>query len=263
MAVHHYKIYCETDAKWERWYLDESDPAPTTCPTDTAHTVTAESVSVVEVVGPLNVKAEIVPRGGQQDTMVDGMAIEANANAQGHGSFTMPDVMHMDSVVIAWKDFEFQDRGWLSLVHPAAQGNPAVDPATDQLDVGAMSPYFDPANGAQHVEFYSDDESTLLEVVGIASISGTVVTLSKATEEAYTTANHIKARFQSFNPVRGSHGLSGGFRFLGTGMLMLGSQNEMTDPIPAGMMLCAGIDVGGGGSKRSFGVNFVFRKVSP
>jgi hypothetical protein len=50
--VTEYKIYCETDAQWERWFLDENDPAPTTCPVDTGHTVTGASVSIVKHIGP-------------------------------------------------------------------------------------------------------------------------------------------------------------------------------------------------------------------
>ena len=56
MSVKHYKIYCETDAQWERWFLDEGDVAPSTCPVDTAHAVTANSVAVVETIGPSDVK---------------------------------------------------------------------------------------------------------------------------------------------------------------------------------------------------------------
>ena len=55
MAINRYRIYCETDAKWEDWYLPEGDPAPTTCPVDTGHTVTTDSVSVVETFGPTDV----------------------------------------------------------------------------------------------------------------------------------------------------------------------------------------------------------------
>ena len=55
MSIIHYKIYCETDARWEKWLLDGDDPAPTACPVDTGHAVTSDSVSVVETVGPNDV----------------------------------------------------------------------------------------------------------------------------------------------------------------------------------------------------------------
>jgi len=52
MSVKHYKIYCETDAQWEDWYLPDDAAEPTTCPVDSGHSVTASSVSVVETIGP-------------------------------------------------------------------------------------------------------------------------------------------------------------------------------------------------------------------
>jgi hypothetical protein len=51
VKIKHYKIYCETDDKWEHHYLPEDDPEPTTCPVDTAHTVTTDSVSVAGRIG--------------------------------------------------------------------------------------------------------------------------------------------------------------------------------------------------------------------
>lgn len=55
MSIKRYKIYCETDSKWEKVLLDESEAAPTTCPTNTAHTVTANSASIIATIGPNDV----------------------------------------------------------------------------------------------------------------------------------------------------------------------------------------------------------------
>jgi len=46
MKVNKFKIYCETDAKWEFVLKEYSEAAPTTCPINTAHAVTANSVSI-------------------------------------------------------------------------------------------------------------------------------------------------------------------------------------------------------------------------
>jgi len=55
VKIKQYKIYCETDAKWEHWLLDGDAAAPTTCPVDTAHAVTAASVSISATHGPTDV----------------------------------------------------------------------------------------------------------------------------------------------------------------------------------------------------------------
>jgi len=46
-TVYQYRIYCTTDSQWETVW---AETAPTTCPTDTAHTVNAGSVSIVDSV---------------------------------------------------------------------------------------------------------------------------------------------------------------------------------------------------------------------
>ena len=50
MILHKYKIFCETDNKFEYVWKPSTDAAPSTCPTDTAHTCTANSVAIEETV---------------------------------------------------------------------------------------------------------------------------------------------------------------------------------------------------------------------
>lgn len=56
MKVNRFKIYCETDSKWEYVLKEEGQAAPTTCPTNAGHTCTANSVSIDQVIG-----ADIIP----------------------------------------------------------------------------------------------------------------------------------------------------------------------------------------------------------
>lgn len=49
MIINKWKIYCETDSKWEFWHLPEGE-VPTTCPVNTSHTVTVDSESIAEVI---------------------------------------------------------------------------------------------------------------------------------------------------------------------------------------------------------------------
>jgi hypothetical protein len=50
MIYHKYKVFCETDNKWEYVILEDGSPAPTTCPTNTAHTITISTLSIVETI---------------------------------------------------------------------------------------------------------------------------------------------------------------------------------------------------------------------
>jgi hypothetical protein len=65
MAVVEYKIHCTTENKWKRWFLDESEDEPTTCPTDNGHTVDLESVARKRTVGlkDVNIASHALQRG--------------------------------------------------------------------------------------------------------------------------------------------------------------------------------------------------------
>jgi len=49
-AYNVWKIYCETEAAWKQWVLSENASAPTTCPTNTGHTVTVGSVALEKTI---------------------------------------------------------------------------------------------------------------------------------------------------------------------------------------------------------------------
>lgn len=209
---------------------------------------------------PIN-RVVIEPRVGEQDTIADGLSITASANTEKYVDYLMPQDLHLDELIVLWKNFESGDRTWLSLINPAGDGNPAQNPSGSTIDVGtSLSPYYNPAAGAEAVEVYNTDQTALLEVVPIQSISGSVVTLTKALAGTYTTANKIRVRIQSFNPVRGSNGRGGGFFFLGDGFRPIGAPNEQTAKLPKGLIFNVGLDLVSGGSTRGFCVNFVFRK---
>jgi hypothetical protein len=61
--VNQYKIWCTTDTKWEYVW---GTTTPTTCPTNTAHTVDTNSVAIHKTIGEpfVTVKEEEVPTGG-------------------------------------------------------------------------------------------------------------------------------------------------------------------------------------------------------
>jgi hypothetical protein len=38
-TISHWRVWCDTDSKWEHWYLPSTDGEPTKCPVDTAHLI--------------------------------------------------------------------------------------------------------------------------------------------------------------------------------------------------------------------------------
>jgi hypothetical protein len=70
--INYWRVWCETDGKWEEWYLPDG-VTPSTCPTDTAHTITAAksfirgtSSTVNPVDGDGNQKVVTEPREGTE-----------------------------------------------------------------------------------------------------------------------------------------------------------------------------------------------------
>lgn len=63
-TINRWCVYCETDSKYEDVYLPDTEAAPTQCPTDTAHTITAAKTFTKEVITdllPIQMQAD----GGQ------------------------------------------------------------------------------------------------------------------------------------------------------------------------------------------------------
>jgi hypothetical protein len=62
-----WRVYCTTDGKEETWILPADEPAPTTCPTNTAHTIdSAETIVEKEISDTIvTVKEETTPTYGK------------------------------------------------------------------------------------------------------------------------------------------------------------------------------------------------------
>ena len=43
-----WRVWCTTDSKWEYWWLDANAAAPTTCPTDSGHTLDGAKTSIID-----------------------------------------------------------------------------------------------------------------------------------------------------------------------------------------------------------------------
>jgi len=65
-TVYKYRLKCTTDDKYEYWLLGEDTP-PTTCPTNTAHSIDSSSVALVDVIeqNVVTVREETTPTGGK------------------------------------------------------------------------------------------------------------------------------------------------------------------------------------------------------
>lgn len=86
-TVYKYKIYCATD-NTEEFVFGQSEP--TTCPTNTAHTIVSEKTVVVDTIDTqrIEVKEESTETGGNFSTTT--LKVTANSNSTNSTSITWP-----------------------------------------------------------------------------------------------------------------------------------------------------------------------------
>jgi|DEB0MinimDraft_6_1074348.scaffolds.fasta_scaffold13184_4 hypothetical protein len=90
-----YRLYCETDSKYEYVILEEDDAAPTTCPTNPTHIITADSVTAVdELFKTVSKVEEEIPAGGASNEFV-GFQFTATKDTTTTQDFKIPVDFHL------------------------------------------------------------------------------------------------------------------------------------------------------------------------
>jgi len=206
---------------------------------------------------------EITPVAGGSKMDVDGVFLSAIAGAWARADYTMPESLHVQGVYAHWKNCLGGDYAWIVVTHPQL-ATPAVQADAGQADVNvgapALAAVFDPTNGARYLEFWNAADDTLIEVVKIASVSGSVVTLASNLQETHATDVTLRARFDGFSPVRGTHGLDGGFRLLNSATMLLRNEIGITAILPAGLILSLRLRTSVVVGAREMAVSYIFRK---
>jgi len=194
---------------------------------------------------------------------LDGVIIEVGASGFGKADYTLPENLHLNEAHVEWSGCFKGDYGYTCLIHPSSEGtlNSSASSGATQVDVGALSPYFNPAVGAEHIEFWNSDEDTLLEVHRIDSVSGNNVVFDGTTLAAdRDTSVKVKARFGSFSPIRGTNRIQGGLHFFpGSGKFELRQVYSVTAVIAAGLKLSSRVITTADTGTRTVTVNFLFR----
>lgn len=261
----HYRLHCATEGAFKHWRLGSGEAAPTTCPSDTAHTITAGSVTESRRSGPKSV--EQTPVIGGPKTDLDGLGLEVADGKWGYAEYSVPAAMHIQGVWAKWVNAELGDYAWIVLIHPGGTGNPAAEAAAGQkdVDVGAgLIGVYDPAAGAKYIEFWDEtgSEPVLKEIAKVASVSGNVVTCAANLAATHPVTEMIRARYDGYSPVRGGSGdILGGLRLLGDSEFMLRNESGMTNAVPAGLILALRVKaaVASRANALKLVLNFIFR----
>jgi len=131
ITLHKWRVYCVTDSKYEYTWLDENQSTPTTCPTNTAHTIDTSQVTIVDTRDSniVNINQEDTTTG--QHFLWDTQTFTALANQTTSYSFSYP--MNV-SVIEAQYVSALENVGdsWSWIIAP----NTIVGAITWQVDVG-------------------------------------------------------------------------------------------------------------------------------
>ena len=200
-----WRLRCTTEGTDKNWILDEGAAAPTTCPTDTAHTIDGASVVLLpnETVGPNDVNIVGIPHirrdptWGGLDTIMKGAYVEYTANDWAVVEWTLPQALHMTMARVEWEGWlGAEDYGFAAIANPGAMDTLANQASSGQADVDlgagkeALAAYYNPAviGKAVWVEFWRTDEVAppntarnmnpgLVERREVDSVSGAVITM--------------------------------------------------------------------------------------
>lgn len=108
MKIYKWQIYCETDGKYEEVLLSSSEPAPTKCPVDTTHTVTANSASIIQTINTSVQKTQQHIGADSIALLEFGFNFTAPKNSTSDNDKLLP-VKYLRGAGIECEDHEFGD----------------------------------------------------------------------------------------------------------------------------------------------------------
>lgn len=269
MTINRYKIYCETDAQWEKWFLDSDDPEPTTCSVNTGHTVTTNSVTLVNTHGPGSV--EITHTVGGEDIVQDGDSIAQEAATWTTIEYLLAEDLYLMSALICWDNWKVGDYGYAAVTNPGAAKDLTAEATSGQatLELGSapVAVYYNPAVIGKPVcvEIWSEsggDKVDLIERRWVTSVSGSVVTLDTDLTQTHAIGSICVPCYGLYSEVRGTDGTEGGIHLIGSGAHTLGNTSQLatSELVTAGLCFSIRVKTSATTGTRSTAITFLMRR---
>jgi hypothetical protein len=198
LTLYKWKIYCVTDSTYEYIWLDENQPEPTTCPTNTAHTIDATQTSIVETRAPdiVNINQEDTLTG--QNYAWNTQSFTALANQTTSYTFSFPfNISVLEAQFISAEENRGDSWSWVIAPNTtigALTGNVSVDDTvinvsptvTANIKVGFYVNLFDGVNTEE-----------LGRVLAIDSDAGTI-TVETASTQAFSALSPTYVRMNIY-----------------------------------------------------------------
>ena len=208
--------------------------------------------------------------GGMQQVM-DGGAVSFAASEWAWIEFTLTEALHMTGACVCRCDWMVGDYGFAAIANPAGMKTVSVEAASGQatVDLGSAphAAAYDPANagGPVLMELWSTSGGNRVDLIErrwVASVSGSVVTLSENLSQTHVVDSVAIPCYGVYSLPRGDDLVEGGIFMVGSGSSVMGSadQKEATNLIAAGLCVCLRVKATSATGDRKLAVTFEMRR---
>jgi hypothetical protein len=182
-TLYKYRIYCTTDSKFEYIWVESTASEPTTCPTNTAHTIDAGQTRIVEQNDPdiVSIKQETTNTG--QHYRWDSIAFDALANQTTTYTFSYPyPISVLDALMITDTENKGDIITW-RIAPDTTIGALTADVAVNDTIINVSSTVTDNIALGFHCNLFDGvNTDELGAVIGVDSVAGTITVETAATQ---------------------------------------------------------------------------------
>lgn len=202
---------------------------------------------------PARPKAEVTVAAtvGGMKSLVASKAGQFGASACEKIDLSLPEALHIQSVRVRWRDTFFGDSLYMAGIHLGGQSAPqsALSIGATSLTVGIdQGVYYTPTTDPTFVEFWNDADDDMVEIIEVDSVAGDIITLKNATLYTHSTSATVRCIVSLFHPLDVTTGQPMGFEVVDNGTENFPGDKELTNLMPAGLVLaargCSSTDVG-------------------
>ena len=183
-TVYKYRVWCDTDSKWEYVWRDENEAVPSLCPVNTGHTIDTAKTSIVEQssTNVVKVQEEEIPTGGHFATTTIKIDVDATTGwKETDISFPFP---------IGMLSAEFQtdasmegDEVECSVSPDTIVGTITSDVAVDDVIVSVSQTVIDNSSVGQFIKLYDGTNTNAMgRIISVDSVNLTITLETPATD---------------------------------------------------------------------------------
>lgn len=196
IVLYRWRIYCETDSRFEFVWLPESASVPTTCPTDTAHMITSALTRIIETRDPtcVNVKQQ-GSIGVGNHFLWDSIAFTAVANTTTTHTFSYPIPVTVLSAEWQTAAENTGDIVSWTILKDTVVGALTADIGVGETTLSVSSTVIENINIGYDISITDGTNTDILDLCTSIDAENNTITVETATQHAFLAATPTVVRF--------------------------------------------------------------------